>query len=77
MAKGGDGGDNVGGLDPNPVVGEAWGGGIVDFAASLTVTNTTFTGNQAIGGNSAAGPGFRPRAAVSRRKSLLPRPSPT
>ncbi len=58
LAKGGDHGSNLGGVDPNPVVGEVWGGGIVDaFFGSLTVTNTTFTGNQAIGGNSAAGPG--------------------
>ena len=57
VAKGGDQGDNVGGLDPNPVLGEAWGGGLVNFASSLTITNTIFSGNQAIGGNSAAGPG--------------------
>jgi hypothetical protein len=57
LAKGGDQGRNLGGVDPDPVVGEAWGGGIVNFASALTVTNTTFTGNQAIGGNSAGGPG--------------------
>ncbi len=57
MAKGGDQGDNVGGLDANPVLGEAWGGGLVNFASVLTITNTVFSGNQAIGGNSAAGPG--------------------
>ena len=56
-AKGGDDGDNVGGLDPNPVLGEAWGGGLVNFASVLTITNTSFSGNQAIGGNSATGPG--------------------
>jgi hypothetical protein len=57
VAKGGDQGDNVGGLDPNPVVGEAWGGGLVNFASVLTITNTVFSGNEAIGGNSATGPG--------------------
>jgi hypothetical protein len=58
LAKGGDGGDNIGGLDPNPVVGEAWGGGVVSaFFSTLTVSNTSFTGNEAIGGNSAVGPG--------------------
>ncbi len=57
LAKGGDQGENVGGLDPDPVVGEAWGGGLVNFASSLTVTNTTFIDNQTIGGNSALGPG--------------------
>ena len=56
-ARGGDQGDNVGGLDPNPVLGEAWGGGLVNFASVLTITNTSFSGNQAIGGNSAVGPG--------------------
>ncbi len=56
-AEGGDQGENVGGLDPNPVLGEAWGGGLVNFASVLTITNTNFIGNQAIGGNSAAGPG--------------------
>ena len=56
-AKGGDHGDNVGGVDPNPVLGEAWGGGLVNFASVLTITNTEFNGNKAIGGNSAAGPG--------------------
>ena len=44
-------------MTPNPVLGEAWGGGLVNFASVLTVTNTIFIGNQAIGGNSAAGPG--------------------
>ena len=57
LAKGGDGGDNVGGVDPNPIVGEVLGGGVVNFASSLTVSNTTFSGNRAIGGSSAAGPG--------------------
>ena len=57
LAKGGDQGDNVGGLDPDPVVGEAWGGGLVNFASSLTISNTVFSGNKAIGGNSAVGPG--------------------
>jgi hypothetical protein len=57
LAKGGDQGDNVGGLDPDPVVGEAWGGGLVNFASSLVISNTVFSGNQAIGGNSAVGPG--------------------
>jgi hypothetical protein len=58
LAKGGDGGDNIGGVDPNPVVGEAWGGGIVTaFFSTLTVTNSTFTGNEAMGGSSAIGPG--------------------
>ena len=33
LAKGGDHGDNVGGLDPDPVLGEAWGGGLVNFAS--------------------------------------------
>jgi hypothetical protein len=56
-ARGGDHGDNVGGLDPNPVLGEAWGGGLVNFASVLTITNTVFTGNEAVGGNSATGPG--------------------
>ncbi len=56
-ARGGDQGDNVGGLDANPVLGEAWGGGLVNFASTLTITSTLFSGNQAIGGNSAAGPG--------------------
>ena len=57
IAKGGDQGDDVGGLDPNPVLGEAWGGGMVNFASVLSITNSIFSGNQAIGGNSAAGPG--------------------
>jgi hypothetical protein len=57
VAQGGNHGDNVGGLDPNPVLGEAWGGGLVNFASVLTITNTGFNGNQAIGGNSAVGPG--------------------
>jgi hypothetical protein len=57
VARGGDQGDNVGGLDPDPVVGEAWGGGLVNFASSLTISNTIFSGNQAIGGSSALGPG--------------------
>jgi len=57
LAKGGDQGANVGGLDANPVVGEAWGGGLVNFASMLKITNTIFSGNRAIGGNSAAGPG--------------------
>jgi hypothetical protein len=58
LAKGGDGGANIGGRDPNPVVGEAWGGGVVSaFFSTLTVSNTSFTGNEAIGGNSAVGPG--------------------
>ena len=57
VAKGGDHGDNVGGVDPNPVLGEAWGGGLVNFASVITITNTIFSGNQAIGGNSAVGPG--------------------
>ncbi len=57
VARGGDQGDNVGGLDPSPVLGEAWGGGMVNFASMLTITNTVFSGNQAIGGNSAVGPG--------------------
>ncbi len=56
-ARGGDQGDNVGGLDPNPVLGEAWGGGLVNFASVLSMTNTVFSGNQAVGGNSATGPG--------------------
>ncbi len=56
-AEGGDQGENVGGLDPNPVLGEAWGGGLVNFASVLSITNTVFSGNQAIGGNSATGPG--------------------
>jgi hypothetical protein len=57
VAQGGNQGDNVGGVDPNPVLGEAWGGGLVNFASVLSITNTTFIGNQAIGGNSATGPG--------------------
>jgi hypothetical protein len=57
LAKGGDGGDNIGGVDPNPIVGEVLGGGVVNFASVLKVTNTTFSGNQAIGGSSAVGPG--------------------
>ena len=57
VAAGGDQGENVGGLDPNPVVGEAWGGGLVNFASVLTMTNTVFTGNEAVGGNSDTGPG--------------------
>ncbi len=57
VAEGGDHGDNVGGLDPDPVLGEAWGGGLVNFASTLTITNTVFSCNQAIGGNSATGPG--------------------
>ena len=77
LAKGGDQGDNVGGLDPDPVVGEAYGGGVVNFASSLTVSNTTFSGNQAIGGNSAVGPAVRPRAAASCGDLLGRRPSPT
>jgi len=40
-----------------PLVGSAYGGGLVNFASSLTVTNTTFIDNRAIGGNSAAGVG--------------------
>jgi len=39
------------------VVGSGTGGGVVNFFSSLTVTNSTFTDNQAIGGNSAMGPG--------------------
>ncbi len=57
VAKGGDQGDNVGGLDANPVLGEAWGGGLVNFASMLKIANTVFSGNEAIGGNSATGPG--------------------
>ena len=57
MAQGGNQGDNVGGQDSNPVLGEAWGGGLVNFASVLSITNTVFRGNQAIGGNSATGPG--------------------
>jgi len=57
LAKGGDQGNNVGGLDPNPVLGEVYGGGLVNFASALTISNTIFRGNQAIGGNSATGPG--------------------
>ena len=47
-------------LTPTPVLGEAWGGGLVNFASVLTITNTAFNGNKAIGGNSAAGPCLRP-----------------
>ncbi len=59
LAKGGDGGDNlVVGLNTEPVVGAVYGGAVVDaFFGSLTVTNTSFIGNQAIGGSSAEGPG--------------------
>ncbi|HLN26282.1 MAG TPA: hypothetical protein VK395_00905 [Gemmataceae bacterium] len=57
LAKGGDQGNNVGGLDPNPVLGEVYGGGLVNFASPLTISDTIFSGNQAIGGNSATGPG--------------------
>ena len=59
LAKGGDGGDNrVVGLNTEPVVGAVYGGAVVDaFFGSLTVTNTSFIGNEAIGGNSAEGAG--------------------
>jgi hypothetical protein len=57
LAKAGDQGNNLNGIDGEPLVGSAYGGGIVNFASSLTVTDTAFIGNQAIAGNSAAGIG--------------------
>jgi hypothetical protein len=59
LAKGGDGGDNrVVGLNTQPVVGAVYGGAVVDaFFGALTVTNTSFIGNQAIGGSSVEGAG--------------------
>jgi len=57
LAKAGDQGNNLNGIDGEPLVGSAYGGGVVNFASSLAVTNTTFIGNQAIAGNSAAGIG--------------------
>ncbi|MFI5458684.1 MAG: beta strand repeat-containing protein [Isosphaerales bacterium] len=57
LAKAGDQGNNLNGIDGEPLVGSAYGGGIVNFASSLMVTNTTFIGNRAIAGNSATGVG--------------------
>jgi hypothetical protein len=58
VAKAGDHCDNLTTFNGHVLVGSAWGGGIVNsFGGSLTVTHTNFAGNQAIGGNSAAGVG--------------------
>src|SRR5208282_3951711 len=57
QAKGGNGGNNLNGIDGAPAVGFTDGGAIVNvFFGALTVTNTTFTGNQALGGS--GGPGY-------------------
>ena len=47
----------VAAIDAGGFVGVATGGGVCHFFSSLTVTNSTFTDNQAKGGNSAFGPG--------------------
>ena len=58
LAKGGDGGNDLFvGVNTLPVVGEVAGGGICEPVSSLTVTNSTFAGNRAIGGNNVAGVG--------------------
>ena len=57
LAKGGDQGNNLNPDDGGPFVGTVEGGGICEPVSSLTVTNTSFVGNQAIGGNCVAGVG--------------------
>ncbi len=57
LAKGGDKGNNLNGIDGGPFVGQVLGGGIVNFASTLAVSNSSFIGNEAIAGNSAEGIG--------------------
>ena len=60
LAKGGDRGNNNSGVTDkgtNGFVGLAAGGAIINQGGTLSVTSSFFVGNQAIGGNSAAGVG--------------------
>ncbi len=57
IAQAGNGGNNLNPIDGGPFVDSADGGGLIEFANTLTISTTTFTGNEAIGGSSVAGPG--------------------
>ena len=57
LAQAGDDGNNLNPIDGGPFADSAYGGGIATIASSLTVTNTTFVDNRAIGGSSVAGTG--------------------
>ena len=55
LAKAGDHGNNLNPIDGGPFADSAYGGGVINIASSLSVSNTTFFGNRAIGGSSVAG----------------------
>jgi hypothetical protein len=60
LAKGGDQGNNNSGVTDNNTdgfIGLASGGGVISQFGTLSITSSYFVGNQAIGGNSAAGVG--------------------
>ena len=74
MAKGGDGGDNVGGLDPDPVVGEAWAAVLSTSPARSRSPTRASSATRPSAATPPPAPALRPRAAASPRKSLLPDP---
>jgi hypothetical protein len=57
IARAGNDGSNLNPIDGGPFVDSADGGGVIEFANTLTISTTTFTGNEALAGSCVAGPG--------------------